>query len=133
MKSNGTIQPRIYCYVKVDFYLTWNESSDSCSTAATSYFGGTSHLIHINDLQELQDVSTFATTVYYDIFIGHTNLFNYSQWFLTNTTLSPAIAWCPGVTTTFTSYTCSRLLIGAMCVIDIKCITWTSRYICDLD
>ncbi len=51
----------------------------SCSTAATSYFGTTSHLIYIDDFQELQDVITFITTDYYNIFIGHTNCFNNIQ------------------------------------------------------
>ncbi len=56
--SNGTIQPRVYCYLKVDSYVNWNESGSSCSTAATSYFGTASHLIYIDDFQELQNVST---------------------------------------------------------------------------
>jgi hypothetical protein len=38
-----------------------------------------SHLIYIDDFHELQDISTFPTTDYYDIFIGHTNRFNNSR------------------------------------------------------
>ena len=131
--SNGTIQPRVYCYLKVDSYVNWNESLSNCSTAATSYFGNTSHLIYINDLQELQDVSNFATTDYYDIFIGHTNRFNYSQWFLSNGTVASTMKWCTGVATTFTYATCARLLISSVCATDITCYGWTSRYICELD
>jgi hypothetical protein len=131
--SNGTVRPRVYCYLKVDSYVHWNESVTVCSTAATSFFGNTSHLIYIDDLQELQDVSTFATTGYYDIFIGHTNRFNFSQWFLLNGTLSPTITWCTGVPSTFASVTCTRLLIGTTCVTSIVCYGWTSRYVCELD
>ncbi|CAF0914561.1 unnamed protein product [Adineta steineri] len=131
--SNGTIQPRTYCYLKVDSYVNWNESLSNCAKLTTSYFGGTSHLIYIDDLQELQDVCTFATTAYYDIFIGYTNRFNYSQWFFANDTLAPPIRWCTGVATTFTSLTCTRVLISSVCVTDITCYGWTSRYICELD
>jgi hypothetical protein len=131
--SNGTIQPRVYCYLKVDSYVNWNESLSSCSTAATSYFGNTSHLIYIDDYQELQDVSAFATTTYYDIFIGHTKRFNYSRWFLSNGTVSPTLHWCPSVATTFSNLTCARSLIGLICTTDITCYGWTSRYICELD
>ncbi|CAF4549392.1 unnamed protein product [Rotaria sp. Silwood1] len=131
--SNGTIQPRVYCYVKVDSYVHWNESSSLCSTAATSYFGSTSHLVYIDDLQELQDISKFATTQYYDIFIGHTNRYNYSKWFLYNGTVSPTLTWCSGVATSFSSLKCSRILISSVCTTDIACNGWTSRYICELD
>ncbi|CAF0980062.1 unnamed protein product [Rotaria magnacalcarata] len=131
--SNGTMQPRIYCYVKVDSYVNWNASVLACSTAATSFFGTRSHLVYINDLQELTDVSVFATNQYYDIFIGHTNAYNYSQWFLSNGTLSPPLHWCPGLATTYATLTCTRLLIGAVCVTNIACYGWTSRYICELD
>src|ERR1700722_14748067 len=96
------------------------------------FFGPRSHLIYIDDLQELQDVSTFATTTYYDVFIGHTNQYNYSQWFLTNGTLSPPIYWCTGVAATFPNMTCTRLLITNVCVTNILCYGWISRYICEL-
>ncbi|CAF4192447.1 unnamed protein product, partial [Rotaria magnacalcarata] len=82
---------------------------------------------------ELTDVSVFATNQYYDIFIGHTNAYNYSQWFLSNGTLSPPLHWCPGLATTYATLTCTRLLIGAVCVTNIACYGWTSRYICELD
>jgi hypothetical protein len=131
--SNGTIQPRVYCYVKVDSYVNWNESAAICATAATSYFGPTSHLIYINDFQELEDATIFATNQYYDVFIGHTNSFNFSQWFLTNGTLSPPIYWCNGTATSYPSLTCTRLLISSVCVTGIVCYGWTSRYICELD
>ncbi|UJR27115.1 hypothetical protein I4U23_008414 [Adineta vaga] len=131
--STDTIQPRIYCYLKVDSYVNWNESLAICPTLATSYFSGSSHLIYIDDLQELQDVSIFATNDYYDIFIGHTNRFNYTQWFLSNGTTSPPVKWCTGVGASFPSTTCTRLLISSVCVTDIACYGWTSRYICELD
>lgn len=131
--SNGTIQPRVYCYLKVDFYVNWNESLINCSTAATSYFGPTSHLIYIDDYQEMQDVSIFATTAYYDIFIGHRNRFNYNQSTFANGTVSSTINWCTGVTSTPSSSLCTRLLISGICATDIACYGWTSRYVCELD
>ncbi|CAF1337318.1 unnamed protein product [Adineta ricciae] len=131
--SSGPIKPRIYCYLKVDSYVNWNESAVNCPTLATSFFGGSSHLIYIDDAQELKDVSVFATNSYYDILIGHTNSFNNSQWFLANGTVSPALTWCSGVATTFSSTRCTRLLIGSICATDISCYGWTSRYICELD
>ncbi|CAF4307771.1 unnamed protein product [Rotaria socialis] len=131
--SNGTRQPRIYCYVKVDFHVNWDESVSICSTAATSFFGPTSHLVYIDNLQELTDVSVFATNQYYDIFIGHTNSYNYPQWFLSNGTLSPPLHWCAGLSATYATLACTRLLIGAACVTNIVCHGWTSRYICKLN
>jgi hypothetical protein len=131
--STGPIQPRVYCYLKVDSYVNWNESVSNCSTAATSYFGNTSHLIYIDDFQELQDVCIFTTTSYYDLFIGHTNQYNFSQWFLTNGTVSPPMNWCVGTNTTFAVTTCTRILISSVCIVDIVCYGWASRYICELD
>lgn len=127
------MQPRVYCYLKVDSYVNWNESLASCSSLATSYFGPRSHLIYINDQQELQDVSVFATNVYYDVFIGHTNQYNTSQWFLANGTVSPPLSWCSSISTNFTNIRCARMMISISCIADIVCYGWTSRYICELD
>ena len=131
--STGAIQPRVYCYLKVNSYVNWNVSVSECSSAATSYFGNSSHLVYIDDVQEQQDLDQFATTDYYDIFIGHTNRWNNSQWFLSNGTSSPTIQWCSGVASNFSTLRCARLLTGVACATDIDCYGWTSRYVCELD
>jgi len=133
VQSNGTMQPRIYCYIKMNSYVNWNDSLDTCASTATSYFGPKSHLIYIDDKQELDDVSSFATNEYYDIFIGHTNQYNVSQWMLANGTVSPTMKWCPSISGNFTDVKCARIMIGSVCIADIACSGWTSRYICELD
>ena len=133
VRSNGTMQPRIYCYLKVDFYLHGNESVASCAGAATSFFGPVSHLVYVDDNQELVDLSTFATTDYYDIFLGHDYRLPSKQWFFVNGTVAPALKWCAGVAGNFTQSRCSRLLVASACATDIICYGWTSRYVCELD
>lgn len=133
VQSNGTVQPRVYCYLKVDLYLHGNESIQSCNGAATSFFGPVSHLVYVDDNQELVDLSTFATTDYYDIFLGHNYRLPSHQWFYVNGTVAPALRWCSGVSTNFSQPRCARLLVGPACATDIACYGWTSRYVCELD